>query len=426
MRTANLVGGPLLALLTSSVAASAYGQTSNLPPRSEVPGPQERLASLVKAHQDARGRFFEEYKATADDGEVKRALSRYRAEIDRTAKEAMHLARTHAQEPVAIDALRFVVKAGQAGQMGDPRRNSDSVEALDILCRNHALAPKMGEFCETIVLTPHDPVAESLIRQVLDRHPSRDDRGYACHALAVLLRFQAQEIRWLKGKPEDRKPFEEHFGDALKSFEDVWGQELMASFLKRDPKALDTEADSLLRRVITEFGDVPHAVGTKARTLADLAAAELLERYGLAVGKSAPNIEGKDPDGKTFKLSDYRGQVVMLTFSGNWCGPCRAMYPKERELVERFKGKPFALLSVNTDEEVETLRKSIETGEITWRCWWDGRTGPITERWGVMQFPAIFLLDDDGVIRAKPHHQSDTLAKMVEDLLDECKAKSKR
>ena len=384
--------------------------------------PREQLEALVKAHQDARGRFFKEFKATTNDGEVKRALSRYLAEIDRTAKEAMVLARTHAQEPVAIDALRFVVKAGQAGQMGGPRRNSYSVEALGILCRDHVLTPKMGEFCETIVLTPHDPVAESLIRRVLDRHPSRDDRGYACHALAVLLRSQAQEIRWLKGKPEDRKSFEEHFGDAPKSFEDIWGRELMASFLKRDPKNLDTEADSLLRRVITEFGDVPHDVGTKARTLADLATAELFERYDLAIGKTAPEIVGQDHEGKIFKLSDYRGRIVLLTFSGNWCGPCRAMYQEERDLVERFKDKPFVLLSVNTDEACQSLRKSIESGEITWRCWWDGRTGPITQRWGVMQFPAIYLLDGDGVIRAKLQHQSKTLGKAVEVLLEAGKA----
>lgn len=423
MRTANLVGGPLVALLTSSVAAVAFGQTSNLPPRSEVPSPQERLAALVKAHQDARGRFFEEFRARADDGEAKRALGRYRAEIDRTATEAMVLARTHAQEPVAFDALRFVVKAGQARQMIPTA--AFAVEALEILRRDHVRAPKMGEFCEYLVLNPHDPVAESLIREVLEQHPSHDERGLACHALAELRKEQANEIRWLLGRPEDRKPYEEEFGDALKRFEDAWGKELIDQFLKNDPNILDAEANALLERVVAEFGTVPHAFGTKQKTLADLAKAELFERRGLAIGKIAPEIMGRDHEGKAFKLSDYRGRVVLLTFSGNWCGPCRAMYSKERELVERFKDKPFALLSVNTDEEVETLRKSIETGEITWRCWWDGRTGPITERWGVMQFPAIFLLDDDGVIRAKPNHQSDTLAKMVEDLLDECKAKSK-
>jgi thiol-disulfide isomerase/thioredoxin len=122
-------------------------------------------------------------------------------------------------------------------------------------------------------------------------------------------------------------------------------------------------------------------------------------------------------------LSDYRGRVVLLTFSGNWCSPCRALYPEERDLVERFKGRPFVLLSINTDEERDTLRASIANGEITWRCWWDGRTGPIARRWGVMQFPALFLLDRDGVIRAKPLSQSKRLARDIAALLEESGAK---
>jgi peroxiredoxin len=331
----------------------------------------------------------------------------------------MGLARTHAREPLAVDALRFVVRAGQAGQMGDPKPYALAVEALAILRRDHVQAPKMGAFCEDIVLTPHDPVAESLIRDVLDQNPGHEERGLACHALAVFRRFQAREIRWLTGKPEIRKPYEDQFGNALKSFEDIWGKELIGRFLKNDPNGLDAEADALLERVITEFGDIPHQVGTKQKTLADLAQAELFEHLGLAIGKIAPEIAGRDHEGKTFKLSDYRGRVVLLTFSGNWCGPCRAMYEEERELVERFKAMPFALLSVNTDEQCASLRKSIESREITWRCWWDGRTGPITQRWGVLQFPAIYLLDAEGVIRAKPQPQLKTVGKAVQALLDE-------
>ena len=38
----------------------------------------------------------------------------------------------------------------------------------------------------------------------------------------------------------------------------------------------------------------------------------------LAAGKLAPEIEGEDIDGQTFKLSDYRGKVVLLDFWGNW------------------------------------------------------------------------------------------------------------
>ncbi len=38
----------------------------------------------------------------------------------------------------------------------------------------------------------------------------------------------------------------------------------------------------------------------------------------LAIGKVAPDIVGEDTDGKAFKLSDYRGKVVVLDFWGHW------------------------------------------------------------------------------------------------------------
>jgi thiol-disulfide isomerase/thioredoxin len=108
---------------------------------------------------------------------------------------------------------------------------------------------------------------------------------------------------------------------------------------------------------------------------------------------------------------------VVLTFSGNWCGPCVGMYPQERDVVNRLKDQPFAMVSVNTDASVETLAKSIKAGEITWRCWWDGgTTGPITTRWGVSSFPTIFVLDQAGVIRYKDVRGVD-LDKAVELLL---------
>lgn len=44
----------------------------------------------------------------------------------------------------------------------------------------------------------------------------------------------------------------------------------------------------------------------------------LLAAEEIALGKPAPEIDGKDIDGKTFRLSDHRGKVVLLTFWGDW------------------------------------------------------------------------------------------------------------
>ncbi|MEX2272305.1 MAG: redoxin domain-containing protein [Vicinamibacterales bacterium] len=78
------------------------------------------------------------------------------------------------------------------------------------------------------------------------------------------------------------------------------------------------------------------------------------------IGTVAPDIAGKDLDGVEFKLSDYRGKVVVLVFSGDWCGPCRSEYPYQRLLLEVYKDQPFAILSVNSDTlEVAKKAKAV-------------------------------------------------------------------
>ena len=128
----------------------------------------------------------------------------------------------------------------------------------------------------------------------------------------------------------------------------------------------------MFEKTIHEYGDFSISRGGQKITFAQLAESGLRGVRQIGAGKAAPEIEGEDVDGKSFRLSDYRGKVVMLVFTGEWCGPCRAMYPQERELVSRLKDKPFALLAIDTDTERQTLRKAISAGEVTWRCWWDG------------------------------------------------------
>src|SRR4051812_49285090 len=66
------------------------------------------------------------------------------------------------------------------------------------------------------------------------------------------------------------------------------------------------------------------------------------------IGYAAPEIKGTDLDGQPFKLSDYRGKVVLLSFSGEWCSACRLYHKYERRVVEEYQDRPFVALGVNT------------------------------------------------------------------------------
>ena len=214
-----------------------------------------------------------------------------------------------------------------------------------------------------------------------------------CYWLAQHKYQQARMVRMLRAKPEEMKDYEKYRA----------AQPIAEFMSEKDPDALEMESESLLERVVAEFGDVRS--GEETRTLGTIASGELFSRRNLQVGKVAPEIDGADHEGKTFKLSDLRGKVVVLTFSGNWCGPCRGMYPQERKLVAELKDKPFALVSVDTDKDLATLKKSITDGEVSWAALggtWCGTDGPITiSRQGVVSFPSIFVLDPGGVIRFK-------------------------
>jgi thiol-disulfide isomerase/thioredoxin len=219
-----------------------------------------------------------------------------------------------------------------------------------------------------------------------------------------------------------------------------------------DPEVVRAEARRLLREVIDNYGDIPFVTRrhqklrailkeglspetgkpltaderaqvermlARKQTIADVAKARLDELENLIVGKPAPPIDGTGMDGKPLKLSDYQGKVVVLVFWGTWCGPCMAAVPHERELVERNKGKPFALLGINCDGDKDAALKVMQQEKMTWPNWNDGEPGdgPIVQQYHVHGYPTTFVLDDRGIIRQIGLLGS-ALEKAVDNLLD--------
>ena len=99
------------------------------------------------------------------------------------------------------------------------------------------------------------------------------------------------------------------------------------------------------------------------------------------------------------------------------------MYPHERSLVERMKGRPFAIVGVNSDTNREELKKVMAKERITWRSFWDGGNtrGPIATKWNVSGWPTIYVIDHQGVIRARDA-QGPSLDKLVDQLVKEAEA----
>lgn len=143
----------------------------------------------------------------------------------------------------------------------------------------------------------------------------------------------------------------------------------------------------------------------------------------LAVGKSCPEIEMKDLDGKPVKLSDYKGKVVVLDFWATWCGYCIELIPGQRELVKKYDGKPFALISISADQDPRDVVEFQKETPMPWVQWFNGPEGGVVDEWMIPGFPTLFVIDAKGVIRARDLRDEQEMDALVEKLIGEAEEK---
>ena len=100
--------------------------------------------------------------------------------------------------------------------------------------------------------------------------------------------------------------------------------------------------------------------------------------------------------------------------------------------MKRLAGKPFVLLGMNSDKDRKAIKAVTIKEKITWRSWWDGGgiEGPIATQWQISNWPTLYVLDANGVVRYIESHggtpDGEALDKIVDSLLKEQKAKSEK
>jgi peroxiredoxin len=312
-------------------------------------------------------------------------------------------AQAHPDSPLALDALFVVIRRGgpQTGDVhGKPWQIKE--EALDVVWQRHMDDPRIVLLLGQLGGSLPSKKTELFLRRALETSPHRAVQAAAAFNLAQYyhrLGKNHERSRKLRDKPQ------------LQNFERYWHL-VVTPYLEKnfpiDEETSSAEVERLLALVREKYADVPaeewqHVGQGKVflrplpyptpKTYGDLARSMQFELDSIVPGKQAPDIEGTDADGQRFRLSDYRGKVVLLTFSANWCGGCVKLYPLQRELLDKFRHEPFVILSVSRDEKIDTLKSSIASGDITWRCWWDGEDGPIRNAWNCHGIPRLILLD---------------------------------
>jgi hypothetical protein len=275
---------PALALVFAT--AGAQDKTST---------PADQYKALLKTYQLASG------GGAANDVERMKMIGRvYKLRYEMEQK-FLELVEKYPKDPIALDALiRAVWQINNtpwpAGLVGKPIA---SVRALDLLRRNHIQSERVGEVCEHIsggFAREYEP----FLRATLAKSPHKAVRAQACLSLAHHLTVRQQRVDMLRNQPE-----------LTQEFEDLFGKQYLQELLRHDPAKVRRAAEALFEQAVAKYADVKHPDGG---TFGEKAGAELFEVQHLAVGKEAPDIEGVDQDGIQFKLSDYRGKVVLLDF----------------------------------------------------------------------------------------------------------------
>jgi thiol-disulfide isomerase/thioredoxin len=325
--------------------------------------PQQQLKDLQSEYSKERAEIMKEMQAAEAKDRGKIYVTKTTELNAKLAPKFLELAKANLGDDTGYTALAFVFQNGSTKL---------SSEAMTLLLEKYesklVAAPAM--------LEQAGPKGEQALRELLTKHADGDDSVKLSYSLANMIFNQT----------EHAPPSAANEGKMK-------------------------EAEQLFEAIAAKGKDGSREV-TEAKGF-------LNEIRNLQVGKVIPDLQSEDLDGKKVKLSDYRGKIVVLDIWATWCGPCKAMIPHEREMVEKLKGKPFVLLSVSCDEKKETLTKFLEEKEkMPWAHWWDGRGGPVTKAIHLRYYPTIYVLDHKGTIRYKGV-RGDKMDEAVETLLKE-------
>lgn len=269
----------------------------------ETPTPAQQYQGLLKEYNMVMMEFQKAYREAKTPEDKQKVFQEKYPQPDRFAPRFLEIAEKDPKDPIAVNALVWIISntntRSAKSDMESPR-----TKALKLLLRDHVQSEKMADVCRRLG-NAQDEESKQLLRGVLEKNRSRSTRAQACLALAQLAENDLRLARRFKNQPA-----------MAKRYEASMGKEKVEKLVKADPDKLSKEAENYYQRITKDFASVPDLSGGTMGKMAERKIDAL--RHPILVGMPAPEIEAEDIDGAKFKLSDYRGKVVLLDFWGNW------------------------------------------------------------------------------------------------------------
>ncbi|MEJ7733565.1 MAG: TlpA disulfide reductase family protein [Polyangiaceae bacterium] len=155
---------------------------------------------------------------------------------------------------------------------------------------------------------------------------------------------------------------------------------------------------------VAVFGFVRAAQNDQRRTTCSALCA-LTPAYA-GKNRLAPDFELPDMNGKPVKLSSFRGKTLVVNFWTKTCKPCLEEMPALAELAKVARGRgDFNVLTISTDKGPDDVRDTLavvlQGGEVPFTVLFDPDSEIVGDKYGTKLFPETWIIDPDGIIRAR-------------------------
>ncbi len=283
-------------LLLSLPIAVVIGQDDS-------PTPAEQYKSLLREYRPA----------SYGQREAKTDLQRKQAveQMGAFPIRFVELAEKNSKDPIVLEVLRQAMQianstdsasytAWETNQSHFPVGSQAETirRIIALLMRDHMKSDKLGPIIDR-ARYGYRLDYDTFLTAVMNDNPNREMQALACLALAQYLHDRLRAVQLVEES------------QALESrYEAIFGKGYLPKLRRLKEAGLEDRIEQLFEQA-SKYEDVQPRFGN---TVALQAQSALYDIRNLSVGKIAPDIEGKDQDGKSFKLSDYRGKSVLLYF----------------------------------------------------------------------------------------------------------------